>query len=924
MPRKPSKMESRIERVEGQLGEMKEDLSSVKTDIASVKGDLSAMMKLMKEQLEEMRRESKGKHTMNDDRRHESEMSGHSKGKSHSQNSGSSQSRMPRIDFPKFLGENPMQWIRQCNKYFVINPLSDVDKILTAALYMEGNADLWYLEYVEGLDGLTWEEFSCLVVERFTNLEEKNLVAQFNKLKQDSDVMSYTLKFEELKAFMVGDNREDYFVKSYLSGLKDEISNMVEMFNPRTLGQAIKLAKRQELQLLSLGRGPKQVSKVQESNWKKPQESNTPKGSTVVGVSDHKTSNFRKLTPEEIEIRRKKKLCFNCDEPYQIGHKCKKLFTIICEESQEEVELVLHAVEEAEDDFQISVNALAGQLAPDTIRLQGKVGRHSITILIDTGSTHSFLDEMAARRIGCEVEYTNPLLVTVADGGRIECNTRCPKLEWEMGACQFSSAMRLLRLGGCDMVVGVDLLRQLGPITFNFGEQNIKFTREGKDILLQGIKQEMTLKMITGKKFKRALRKGKGSLFGCLFMISAEKVIQDSKPALEIQPLISKYLPIFETPTTLPPNRNHDHKIPLKPNTIPFKQNPYRYPYLQRMEIEKLVQEMLDTGIIQPSTSSFSSPVLLVKKKDETWRFCVDYRKLNSCTIKDNFPIPLVDDLLDELGGAAVFSKVDLRAGYHQIRMCAADIHKTAFVTSSGLYEFKVMPFGLTNAPATFQSLMNTVFRPFLGKFVLVFFDDILIFSKSMAQHLLDLEKVFQVMAEQQLFAKASKCSFGTSHVEYLGHIISDKGVAADPQKIQAMVDWPKPKNLKALRGFLGLTGYYRKFVRNYGSIARPLNDITKKGNFIWREKAEEAFHALKKAMVTAPVLALPNFELPFVLETDDCYNGIGAVLMQDHHPIAFLSKSLAPKNRGLSIYEKEFLAIILATEKWRSYLLHK
>lgn len=296
---------------------------------------------------------------------------------------------------------------------------------------------------------------------------------------------------------------------------------------------------------------------------------------------------------------------------------------------------------------------------------------------------------------------------------------------------------------------------------------------------------------------------------------------------------------------------------------------------------------------------------------------------MNSFTVKDNFPIPLIDDLLDELGGAAIFSKVDLRAGYHQIRMSPRDIHKTTFVTSSGLYEFKVMPFGLTNAPATFQSLMNHVFRTYLGKFVLVFFDDILIYSPNLNSHLNHLEIVLQTLDKNHLFAKASKCSFGQSQVEYLGHIISRDGVAPDPSKLVAVEQWDKPKTVKALRGFLGLTGYYRKFVRNYGAIARPLTDMTRKGQFRWSEEAEQAFIDLKKAMVTAPVLTLPNLNLPFILETDACYNGIGAVLMQLSHPIAFISKALAPKNLGLSIYEKEFLAIIHAIEKWRSYLLH-
>jgi hypothetical protein len=388
----------------------------------------------------------------------------------------------------------------------------------------------------------------------------------------------------------------------------------------------------------------------------------------------------------------------------------------------------------------------------------------------------------------------------------------------------------------------------------------------------------------------------------------------------ELANLLHQFQDIFQEPTGLPPHRDCDHHIPLKEGAKPPNIRPYRMSHSQKNSVELLIKEMLQKSEIRPSTSPYSSPIILVRKKDKSWRLCVDFRGLNDMTVKNKFPIPVIEDLLDELNGATIFSKFDLRSGYHQIRMRPEDIPKTGFSTHCGHYEYLVMPFGLCNAPATFQELMNSIFSKYLRKFVLVFFDDILVYSKSPEQHVHHLSLVLQVFRAQSLKAKLSKCTFGQPQVEYLGHILSGNGVQTNPAKIKEVVEWATPSSLKKLRGFLGLTGYYRRFIPRYAIICQPLYAALKKNAFTWGPEQQAAFDKLKMVMSHPPLLALPDFTLPFTLETDACATGLGAVLMQNSRPLAYFSKCLGPATSAKSVYEKEALSILEALKKWIHY----
>ncbi|XP_073155705.1 uncharacterized protein [Henckelia pumila] len=434
------------------------------------------------------------------------------------------------------------------------------------------------------------------------------------------------------------------------------------------------------------------------------------------------------------------------------------------------------------------------------------------------------------------------------------------KFSW--GSEIFSIDFYVLQLQGADVVLGFQWLELLGRITVDYKELYMEFLRDNRVVRLKG-EPLLQWQQVQFTQFRRLSNTEAISSCFQLFSFVPEDTTQVEVFPMspELSHLLDLFKDVFEEPEALPPFRAIDHHIHLLPNSNPVNVKPYRYPHSQKSEIEKLVSDMLLDGVIRPSQSPFSSPVLLVKKKDGTWRFCVDYRALNQVTIKDRFPIPNIDELFDELHGASIFSKIDLRSGFHQIRVHPRDIHKTAFRTHEGHYEFTVMPFGLTNAPSTFQASMNSVCQPFLRKFVIVFFDDILVFSKSMVDHLTHLQMVLSCLRKHSFFAKRSKCSFAQTSIHYLGHIVSVKGVEPDPDKIFAIQQWPTPTTVKTLRGFLGLTGFYRRFVKGYSHMASPLTDLLKKDHFSWSSTAQNSFDTLKLALANTPILALPDFQ---------------------------------------------------------------
>jgi hypothetical protein len=484
----------------------------------------------------------------------------------------------------------------------------------------------------------------------------------------------------------------------------------------------------------------------------------------------------------------------------------------------------------------------------------------------------------------------------IANGGSMKCGGWCDNVHLQVGHYQLKSHMFSNDMGGCDIVLGVEWIRTLGPILMDFKELTMPFQQEGKKYQFQGLTVG-SLEIISSHLMENILNKGHSSIIAQLHYI---QYVETPSVHPDLQSIISKNQAIFSTPQGLPPSRGvHDQSIPLVPRTLLPNVFPYRHPFSQKNEIEKIVQELLQVGVICPSTIPYFSPVVMVLKKEGTWHMCPDFHALNKLTIKDKFLIPVIDDLLDELSGARYFTKLDLCSRYHQIRIKEVGIPMTVFQTHEGHYEFFFMPFGLCNAPSTFQILMNHVIHPFLYQFVLVFFDDILIYSKIWQSHLSHVDQIFHLLSQHQLFLKWPKLFFGTLEFEYLGHIVGKATVRVDPKNIESMQYWPHPKTLKIFLGFIGLTGYYRNFVKNYGNIATPLTALLKKNYFTWNPIATQDFQTLKMAMCTTPVLSLPDFTKTFFLDCDASRKGIGIILMQEGRPLAFTNKQMLEKNLG-------------------------
>ena len=397
----------------------------------------------------------------------------------------------------------------------------------------------------------------------------------------------------------------------------------------------------------------------------------------------------------------------------------------------------------------------------------------------------------------------------------------------------------------------------------------------------------------------------------------------DPMPA-EVKKALDEFKDVMppELPKKLLPRREEDHKIELESGAKPSAMGPYRMAPPELEELRRQLKELLEAGFIKPSKAPYGAPVLFQKKHDGSLRMCINYQALNKVTVKNKYPIPLIADLFDQLGRAKFFTKLDLQSGYYQVSIAKGDEPKTTCVTRYGPYEFLVMPFSLTNAPAIFCTLMNKIFHPFLDKFVVVYLDDIVIYSNTLEEHVDHLKKVFRLLRQNELYVKKEKCSFALGEVGFL-KCIRDGKLIMEGGKIKAIQEWDPTTKVPQLRSFLGLVNYYRRFINGYLARAAPLTDLLMKGKaWTWDEKCQQAFEDLKKAVTEEPVLALPDHTKVFEVHTDASDFSIEGVLMQKRRHIAFKCRKLNDTERRYTVQEKEMTAIIHCLRTWRHYLM--
>ncbi|KAD3066853.1 hypothetical protein E3N88_34733 [Mikania micrantha] len=875
---------------------------------------------------------------------------------------------------PTFTGKEGaaglIRWIEEMETKLKISQCLEEHKVSYAACSLKDSALIWWNTQAKTLgsatvDSMGWNDFKTLIRSEYCPITEiQKLQEEFwNHSMIGADCLAYTDRFHELTCLLPDMfPTEAALIEKYIKGLIPQIRGMVTAAEPTTLKHTILLTTKLTNEAVRSGTlslkpqtahsrsdvGTSNVSKGTKRKWfgktkakapaeitqSKPTVKNygaaIPERKTYTGQVPkcnkcplHHTGpcpvclncnrvghyakycNFPAQTPNQAprQTTQTNRSCYKCGSPDHLIRNCPNNNT------NPGTEVRGRAFQIGATEARHDANIVTGTFLLNNLYS---------SVLFDTGADKSFISPEFASLISLPtVDLETPYVIELANGKLIKTNNVIQGCSLNLNDHLFDIDLLPIELGSFDVVVG------MGWLSNNQAEvvcQN-KVIRiplpNGNTLVVQGERAGRKLGIISCMRAQKFLRKG-------CYAFLAHVTEHNSSPKQIIDiPVVKDFPEVFpEDILGLPPVRQVEFRIDLIPGAAPVAKDPYRLAPSEMQELSGQLQELLDKGFIRPSFSPWGAPILFVKKKDGSFRMCIDYRELNKLTIKNRYPLPRIDDLFDQLQGATYFSKIDLRSGYHQLRIHDDDIPKTAFRTRYGHYEFLVMPFGLTNAPTVFIDLMNRVCRPYLDKFVIVFIDDILIYSRNQQEHAQHLKLILKLLAREKLYAKFFKCEFWLREVQFLGHVVNQNGIQVDPSKIQAVKQWETPRTPTEIRQFLGLAGYYRRFIKNFSKIALPLTTLTQKNQpFIWSSQQEEAFQLLKHKLCNALILTLPEGTDNFTVYCDASRQGLGCVLMQKDKVIAYASRQLKVHEKNYTTHDLELGAVVFALKIWRHYL---
>ncbi|GJU72473.1 putative reverse transcriptase domain-containing protein [Tanacetum coccineum] len=832
------------------------------------------------------------------------------------------------------------QWFEKMESVFSISNCTASCQVKFATCTLQDDALTWWNAHVkttthEAAHAMPWATLKKMMTDKYCPRGEiKKIETEMWNLKvKGTDVVAYSRRFQQLALMCSRMFPEEIDkIEKYIGGLPDMIHGSVKASKPKTMQEAIEFttelmdekthayAERQA----EKKRRYDDLSKNNQNQQQQNKRQNTGQAYTA-GNSDRKSYAGPKPLCSKCNYNHEGPCPPRCNNCKKVGHLAKDCRSRPanannnnrnnnnnnqkgngCYECGAQGHFKRNCPKLKNND---RGNQAGNDRAPAKVYVVGNAGANPDNvvagtfllnnryayILFDTGADRSFVSTAFSSQIDITPSTLDHYYdVELADGRIIGLNTILSGCTLNFLNHPFNINLMPVELGSFDAIIGMDWLAKYQAVIV-CAEKIVRIPWGNETLIIHGDGSNQgnvtRLNIISCTKTQKYMQKG----FPIFLAHVTAKEVEDKseKKRLEDMPIVRDFPEVFpEDLPGLPPTRQVEFQIDLVPGAAPVARAPYRLAPSEMKELSEQLKELSDKGFIRPSSSPWGAPVLFVKKKDGSFRMCIDYRELNKLTVKNRYPLPRIDDLFDQLQGSSVYSKIDLRS---------------------------VMPFGLTNAPAVFMDLMNRVCKPYLDKFVIVFIDDILIYSKNKQEH---LKLILELLKKEKLYAKVSKCEFWIPKVQFLGHVIDSEGIHVDPAKIESVKDWASPKSPTEIRQFLGLAGYYRRFIEGFSKIAKPMTKLTqKKVKFVWGDKQEAAFQLLKQKLCSAPILALPEGSEDFIAYCDASKKGLGAVLMQREKVISYASRQLKIHEKNYTTHDLELGAVVFALKIWRHYL---